>query len=285
MKKLLIASILAAPVLTMPAHAATNSKGRVLLVASSTDTLILKDGKKDPTGFYLDELYVPAQRLIDEGYEVVVATPNGKKPVMDKTSVQVQLFDDQAELDKALKFVDTYPSMQKPLTLKQAAAQSDSFAAVYVPGGHAPMNDLMQDADLGKILNRFHQQGKPTAFLCHGPIAALAALPQAKGYRAALVKADANSTKSYAKNWIYAGYKMTIFSNAEEYIIEKDVLHGNVPFYVADAMTAAGGPVSNGAEWKSYVVRDRELNTGQNPQSDKELAAKLIEVLAEKASK
>ncbi|OWW18128.1 thiamine biosynthesis protein ThiJ [Noviherbaspirillum denitrificans] len=267
------------------AQAGPSNKPRVLLVASSTDTLVLKDGKKDPTGFYLDELYVPAQRLIDEGYDVVIATPTGKKPVMDKTSVQVELFDNQAELDRALQFVASYPSMQKPITLKQAAAKLDDFVAVYVPGGHAPMNDLMQDADLGKILQRFHAQGKPTAFLCHGPIAALAALPQSKDYRAALVASGTEKAKGSAKNWIYDGYKMTIFSNAEEYIIEKEVLHGNVPFYVADALKAAGGQVSNGPEWKSYVVRDRELITGQNPQSDKELATKLIEALAEKSGK
>ncbi|RQS26837.1 MULTISPECIES: type 1 glutamine amidotransferase domain-containing protein [unclassified Burkholderia] len=271
------------------AYAASESggpatKGRVLLVASSTDTLRLKEGKKDPTGFYLDELAVPARRLIAEGYDVVVATPNGKKPVMDKTSVQISLFDDRAELDKALHFVATYPSMQHPITLKQAAAQSEQFAAVYVPGGHAPMNDLMHDPDLGRILRQFHEAGKPTAFLCHGPIASLAALQHSNEYRTALTDGDNAALKKYSAGWQYAGYNMTIFSNGEESIIEKDVLHGHVPFYVADALKAAGGNITNGPIWKSYVVRDRELITGQNPQSDKALASELLKALAERST-
>lgn len=48
---------------TLSAEAASNesaSKGKVLLVASSTNTLTLKDGKVDPTGYFLDELAVPS---------------------------------------------------------------------------------------------------------------------------------------------------------------------------------------------------------------------------------
>lgn len=50
----------------------------------------------------------------------------------------------------------------------------DQYDAVYVPGRHAPMVDLMQDKDFGKVLRLFHEKGKVTAFFCHGPIASLA---------------------------------------------------------------------------------------------------------------
>ncbi|MBP2650845.1 MAG: thiamine biosynthesis protein ThiJ [Firmicutes bacterium] len=277
---LLVVFMFAIPVMSVQAVA---SKGKILLVASSTSTLELKDHRSMATGFYLNELAVPALRLIEEGYEVVVATPNGNKPVMDAHSSNAKLFgNDQAALQRALHFVDTYPSIQHPITLKEAVDSGlDQYSGIYVPGGHAPMNDLIQDASLGEVLRYFHQQAKPTAFLCHGPIAALAALTDASAYRKALVNGDFDAQKSTSVNWQYAGYHMTVFSNVEEYPGEKK-LQGQVPFYVADALQIAGGIVEHGPIMKSYVVRDRELITGQNPASDHALAEELIKALNEK---
>ena len=58
----------------------------------------------------------------------------------------------------------------------------DHFDAVYVPGGHAPMQDLLVSPKLWKLLTNFHTNGKTTALACHGPIALLSALPDAKGF-------------------------------------------------------------------------------------------------------
>ena len=46
--------------------------------------------------------------------------------------------------------------------------------ALHVPGGQAPVVDLMQDQEIGEILRHFHAHSKPTAMLCHGPIASVA---------------------------------------------------------------------------------------------------------------
>jgi len=50
---------------------------------------------------------------------------------------------------------------------------------LFVPGGHGPMTDLLDDPDAGTVLRHFHKTSKPTAVLCHGPISLLAALPNA----------------------------------------------------------------------------------------------------------
>ncbi len=273
--------------LARPVEAAEGSKGRVLLVASSTHALALKEGRTVPTGYYLDELAVPAQALIAAGYEVVFATPDGQKPVMDERSNKVSLFrGDAAAHQRALHFIETAPGLQHPRTLKSVvAAGLDGFAGIYVPGGHAPINDLMQDADLGKALRYFHEASKPTAFLCHGPVASLAALPQAAAYRQALVAGDAKAAQGASQGWQYAGYRMTIFSNEEEAPVEKDAFHGDLPFHVEDALRAAGGQVENGPKFQPFVIRDRELITGQNPASDRDLAAKLLEALDQALAK
>lgn len=286
MKRLIAPLICLAMTFTaLPSHAVDASapaKGKVLLVASSTNTLQLKEGSSVPTGYFLGELAVPAQRLIAEGYEIEVATPDGNAPTMDAHSNEVSLFgNDPAKLQQAQTFVKTHPTMQKPLKLSEVVSKGMSkYAGVYVPGGHAPMNDLMQDTSLGSVLRYFHESNKPTAFLCHGPVAALAALPDAKAYRAALVAGTpANSSGSA---WQYAGYRMTAFSNSEEAPVQMAVLKGNLEFLVADALRAAGANVENGPDWQPFVVRDRELITGQNPASDHEIAEALVKALNER---
>lgn len=37
-----------------------------------------------------------------------------------------------------------------------------TFAGVFVPGGHAPLTDLGDNPDLGRILLHFHNARKPT---------------------------------------------------------------------------------------------------------------------------
>lgn len=262
---------------------AAKNMGRVLLVASSSNTLQLKDNRVVPTGYSLNELAVPAQYLLEVGYEVVVATPTGKKPAVDAHSNDVYFFDnDQAALQHALTFVDTYPSMQNPKTLNAVVSEGlDRYVGVYVPGGHAPMIDLMQDPDLGQVLQYFHQTSKPTAFLSHGSVAMLAALPNAAAYQKALINGDREAKKANAADWQYADYRMTTFSNEEEHWIERELLNGEVPFYVADALKSAGGRVEYGSNDQSFIVHDRELITGQNPSSDRAIAQEFVEALDE----
>jgi putative intracellular protease/amidase len=138
----------------------------------------------------------------------------------------------------------------------------------------------MQDAELGKILRYFHERKKPTALLCHGPIATLATLPDAKGYRAALIAGDKAKVAELGKGWQYAGYKMTVFTASEEIPIEEQFLHGKIYFTMPDALGAAGAEVSRSAvDFEPFVVEDRELITGQNPRSDHPISAKLIAAL------
>jgi putative intracellular protease/amidase len=171
--------------------------------------------------------------------------------------------------------------MNAPITLAAAIAGGlDAYAGVFVPGGQAPGVDLMQDADLGEILRHFHEASKPTALLCHGPIAVVAALPHAREFRSALIAGDPARAAEWARGWQYAGYRMTVFSNSEEKVVEDHVLKAKLYFTVADALTTAGGVVSTSSvDFEPNVVEDRELITGQNPHSDKPLAERLVAAL------
>lgn len=73
---------------------------------------------------------------------------------------------------------------------------------------------------------------------------------------------------------------MTVFSTVEEKQEEQaGHLGGYLTYYVEAALQAAGGRVTVAAPWSPHVVVDRELITGQNPMSDKALAAALLRAL------
>jgi len=262
------------------------TKGKVLLVTSSVDSILLKDGTNAVAGFYLNELTIPMQAVVAAGYDIVLATPRGNKPVLDRSSAIAAHFDNSEEaLQKALEFVEKYPAMQNPVTLQSVVENGlDEYIGVFVPGGHPPMVDLMQDPYLGAILEHFHTNAKPSAFLCHGPISIACSVRDAKAFRAALTEDNIPSAKKASEGWQYAGYRMTVFSNDEEHYAEKNVFGGHkAPFYVADALTIAGGKLefAEGGIFKPHTVVDRELITGQNPPTAHELARLLVKALNE----
>lgn len=245
----------------------------ILVVMSSEDQLPLKDGQTHATGFYLNEFGVPAHRLSQEGYTLTIATPRGNRPPMDHGSDTKDFFKDEAEYAQIKAFVEQTLSgtVHK---LSDAAANLDQFDAVFLPGGHAPMIELMRDADLGKVLRHFHEKGQPTALICHAPVALLAAQQDAAAYQTALQ----NGETPAAQGFLYDGYKATVFSTPEEQDAEK-TFEAPMQYYPADALRAAGMDVQNGGKYQSHVVRDRELITGQNPMSDEEFVTALLGAL------
>ncbi|EKM5759664.1 type 1 glutamine amidotransferase domain-containing protein [Cronobacter turicensis] len=261
------------------AHAAS-----VLVVLSDADHLDLKDGKVFPTGFYLNELMQPVKRLLDAGHQVTFATPNGLAPTLDKSSDDKMYFNNdinawrthRALLDK-LKL--TSPVSSPVISLARAAQRGyGEFDAIYIPGGHAPMQDLLTSPALGQALAAFHAAGKPTALVCHGPIALLSTLPDAPAFTRQLAETGHAAAQ---RGWIYAGYRMTVISNAEEEIAKGLLPKGGaMKFYPQTALEQAGGKYSSNSEpFTSHIVTDRELITGQNPASATAVAQALLERL------
>jgi putative intracellular protease/amidase len=246
------------------------SKGKVLIVLSSGSVLPLKDGKTFKTGYYLNELIVPAQRFAAAGYELVFATPKGNRPAVDQLSISPDYFGgSKAAVDDALKFQASLDGLGHPLTLHHVATGDlAQYEAVFVPGGPAPMIDLMADVDLGRILSYFHAHHKTTVLLCHAPIALLSAAINPKAEQAALRTGDLAQAHKLAANWPYRGYRMTVFSNDEEDQAAKNVFHAEPQFLPAQALQNAGGDVSTVTAWHPQAIKDRELITGQNPFSD-----------------
>jgi putative intracellular protease/amidase len=257
---------------------AQQGKGKILVVLSSETTLPLKDGKTFETGYYLNELVDPAMRFKDAGYELVFANPKGNTPQVAADSINKTYFGDNEErLKAAMDFQKTLGGLDQPLTLRRAIEGGlDQYKAVFVPGGPAPMIDLMANLELGKILVYFHEHNKTTILLCHGPVALASTTNDPIAYQEALRFGDVDAARKLAAGRPYAGYNMTIFSDAEEKIAAQYVFKGEPLFLPQDALQIAGGKISNAAEnWQPHAFQDRELITGQNPASD----APLMEIV------
>jgi putative intracellular protease/amidase len=266
-------------------NANAQSKGKVLVVMSSAHALALKDGKTYTTGFYLNEFVVPYRKLIEAGYEPVIANPNGDEPVMDKNSNNAMFFggDDGARV-AALTYAEGIAQLKHPKTLASVVAEgTQGYVGLFIPGGHAPMVDLLKDKNLAKILVSFHDTHRPTGIICHGPIVLLSTLPDPNAFLASMAAGDGKAS-SLTTGWPYAGYRATIFSTGEEQALEgPNGLGGFVQYYPVNALAEAGARVETIANWHSNVVVDRELITGQQPMSAPAFGDALVAALNQHA--
>jgi putative intracellular protease/amidase len=224
---------------------------KVLCVVSSADSIFLQNGKRVETGFFLIETIVPIQLLRRGGYEVVYANPAGNKPSMDSMSDSRFWFGfrsgEYADAKRQLDF-EWQAGLAQPRPLNTFSdMELEGFAGIFIPGGHAPIADLSENADLGRILRHFHNRSKPTATLCHGPVALLSSANLPEGVQ-----------------WPYLGYRLTCYSNVEERMNEL-LWRSKVPLKVADELAAKGAIVNNSWPMLPHLQFDRELITGQGP--------------------
>ncbi|MWB93573.1 type 1 glutamine amidotransferase domain-containing protein [Flavobacterium sp. GA093] len=222
---------------------------KVLFVVTSNDKL---GNTGEKTGFWSEEFAAPYYELLDKGIEITIASPLGGQPPIDPKSA------DPASATEDTKRFDADKVLQEKLknTHKLSTINQKDYDAVFYPGGHGPLWDLVEDKSSIALIESFYTHNKPVAFVCHAP----AVLKNVK------VKGD----------FLVKGKKVTGFTNEEE---EAVGLTKVVPFLLEDALTQNGANFSKGANWAPYAVEDGLLITGQNPASSKLVAGKLLEKL------
>ncbi len=229
---------------------------KILFVMTGADRWTLVDGSTHPTGFWAEEAVVPYEAFKAAGHEVTVATPGAVVPPVDQGSLGSELNGGPERAAKIRAVVETAPELQAPIALTDV--RLDDYDAVYVPGGHGPMEDLAVNTDSGGILTRALESGMPLGVVCHGPAALLAA-----------VRDDGTNA--------FAGYRVTAFTNAEERLAG---LAERAKWLLQDRLTEAGVEVEAGEPWAPHVETDRNLITGQNPASSALIADELLKKLA-----
>ena len=232
----------------------------VLMILTSATSWTQKDGAQRPTGFWAEEFVVPHDMLTSAGVEVTIATPGGKPSIVDEMSLTPEANEgDVAKVDKLAAYLEKHAeALRTPRRIEEMNAAD--FDAVFVPGGHGPMQDLAVDASVGRILSAAlaNPQQVVTA-LCHGSASFLAA-------------GDETS-------WAFKGYRMTAFTNTEE---TQTGLAANAPWLLEDRLRAAGALFDAGAPWTSHVVVDGNLVTGQNPMSGEAATRAMLRIFAKR---
>jgi putative intracellular protease/amidase len=247
---------------------------KVLIVLSDASSFPLyntgSDGKtiSQASGYFLMELAKPLQKFLDAGCEVTFSSPLGHEPTPDPNSVSLVAFvgnwyerSRELALIERMKKENGFSSPRKFADIKDE--ELETYAGVFIPGGHAPLSDLGADAHLGRILQHFHERAKPTAALCHGPWAFLSTKVGPKG------------------EFAYKGYKMTSWSDVEERIMEV-YFRGEID-KVEGTLRAEGVDMQEGlAKSLGSITVDREVVTGDNPMSAAAIGEKFLEMVGAK---
>jgi putative intracellular protease/amidase len=230
----------------MPAHIIM----KILIILTSHSELG-DTGKK--TGFWVEEFAAPYYELADAEVEITLASPKGGQPPIDPASELAAAqtkFTHRFDKDAALK-------QKLAHTLKLSEVKASDYDAVFYPGGHGPLWDLVKDTNSITLLEAFQQQGKPIALVCHAPCALL---------KVKLPNGDA----------LIKGKNVTGFSDTEEAAVK---LTKVVPFLLEDELKKTGALYSKGPDWGVYVQTDGLLISGQNPASSAEAAKVLLKLL------
>lgn len=228
---------------------------KILFVLTGADHWTLADGTKHPTGYWAEEAVAPFRAFRDAGHEVVVATPGGVLPTVDRGSLAAEANGSQEAADDIAAGLEEFTALGRPLPLENT--DLSDYAAVFYPGGHGPMEDLATDPASARLLTETLESGKPLGVVCHAPAALLAT-----------ERPDGTSP--------FTGYRLTGFTNAEE---AQAGLADNAKWLLQDRLVALGADFREGEPWAPYVVTDRNLVTGQNPASSAPLAAELLKAL------
>ena len=135
---------------------------KILMVLTSNDKLGTT-GKK--TGFWLEEFAAPYYVFKDAGAAVTLASPLGGEPPLDPKS------DDPAAQTEATRRFKADPAAQAALasTLRLPEVSVGNFDAVFYPGGHGPLWDLVEDASSIALIQGMLAAGKPVVAVCHAP--------------------------------------------------------------------------------------------------------------------
>jgi len=200
------------------------------------------------TGVFLDEVAHPFVEFDNEGYQIDFASITGEVPALDNMAAK-----DEASNSKFLND-GGWEKMQN--NRKLSDVQTETYDAIFVPGGLAPMVDMPENALLKKVIAETYERKAIVGAVCHGPVSWL-------------------NVKLSDGTLMIAGKNLTSFTTAEE----ENYASADVPFDLQSALTKQGAKFHEATPWSSNAIADGNLVSGQNPASARDVAKKMIELL------
>ncbi len=235
-------------------------RSKILVIFTEQKNLKMLNDKMFSTGNHPVEALLPMLHLKNAGFDFEIATPTGKPVVFEMWA-----FPEEDEHVKAI-YNELKSKFEKPRKLQdfidRSLAESESYAAVFVPGGHGAMLGIPEDRNVGKVLNWAHQNDLFTISLCHGPGSFL-------------------STTLDDQKFLYEGYNMAVFPDAvDEQTPMIGYLPGHMTSGLSEKLKSLGANVIN-TESDQTVVVDRKLITGASPLASNELGKLAAKTLLE----
>jgi putative intracellular protease/amidase len=218
---------------------------KVLIVTTSHDRFA--GANPHPTGVWMEEFALPYVELLNNGIEMMIASPKGGEMPVDPRSLPTP--EQEQAWQRAIAAAKQ--------TVKLSEVRSTEFDAIFLPGGHGPMFDLPENLDLQRLLREFYEDGKIIAAVCHGPVG--------------LVGATLSDGTPLVK-----GKVLTAYTNSEEIAAKLDQ---EVPFILEQRLRELGAIFIAHENKADHIERDGRLITGQNPNSSASIARALVTAL------
>jgi len=236
-------------------------KSKILVIFTEEKNLKMKNGKFFSTGNHPVEALLPMLHLKNAGFEFEIATPTGKPVVFEMWA-----FPEKDEHVKAI-YNENKASFEMPLKLsefiKSSFDHSESYAAVFVPGGHGAMIGIPEDKNVATILRWANEKDLFSISLCHGPGAFL-------------------STTLDNQEFLYKGYNMAVFPDSVDNKTPMfGYLPGKMPYGLSEKLKNLGVNLVNTKMDKTVCV-DRRLITGSSPLASNELGKLAANTLLKK---
>lgn len=243
----------------MTASIDAHGKKRILMIVANPG-ISPKTGW--PIGFWWSELTHPYWSFADAGYEIDIASPRGGDLLADSYSDPEDASGYSAHdiLSLGFKLSPTHASLLKK-TKPISELSPQTYDAVFVAGGQAPMVTMIDDEALHSFLVRAYEMGKVVSLVCHATCV--------------LLKARLSNGDYLVKDKTWTG-----FANSEEAFADSFVGTRIQPFWIeeeARKMESTNFIVSG--RFKPFAVRDGNLVTGQQQYSGAAAAALVIEAL------
>jgi putative intracellular protease/amidase len=214
------------------------------------------------TGLWLGELTHFWEVAEEAGYRMDIASPSGGRIPIDPESLLMTELGDALGLkgDLAKRYEDKAFMNLLDNTLKISDVDAAAYDAIYMTGGHGVMFDFPQSQLLASLTAKFYESGKIVSAVCHGPCG--------------LLEVNLSNGEPLVK-----GKDVTGFSWTEEVVAKRD--HA-VPFSLEEELKKRGGKYSKALiPFKSHVVEDGLLITGQNPGSAHAVGQAVVRKLRE----
>ncbi len=233
-------------------------KSKILVIFTEGKNLKMKNDKFFSTGNHPIEALVPMLHLKDAGFDFEIVTPTGKPVVFEMWAFPEGDANIKAIYDEYKSKFDTPKSLTN--FVKNSFNDTESYAAVFIPGGHGAMIGIPQDENVGKVLNWAHTNDLFTITLCHGPGSLL-------------------STTLNNQEFLYKGYNMAVFPDAvDEMTPMVGYLPGKMVSGLSEKLKNLGANIVNTESDKTVCV-DRKLITGASPLASNELGKLAAETL------